>query len=246
MRSYFLITGILSILYYLMLVFYSGRLRTTFAPFWVFFGGAHLILGCAPFPISVYTVLEIICIAGWICFIGIESMIIKAMFSTCDRPVDYIIILGAQVRGRRITDSLKRRVDKGAVYLQQYPRTKVIVSGGQGPGEDISEADAMTEYLVSCGITPDRICIENRSTSTRENFAFSRKYFNPGVSSVAIVTNGFHMYRAALIAKQEGCRNVYLLPASSNPVFQLNYMMREFFAVIHILIKKYILKKRGK
>lgn len=242
MKSYFLITGILCILYYLVLVFYSRRLRSTFAVFWILLGGAHLILGCAPFPVSVYTVLGIMCIAGWLCFMWIESLIIKAMFSRCDRQVDYIIILGAQVRGRRITDSLKRRVDKGAGYLLKYPHTKVIVSGGQGPGEDISEADAMAEYLINCGIERNRIYIERCSTSTRENFAFSSKYLNPEDSGAAIVTNGFHMYRAVLIAKQEGYKNIYQLPASSNPVFQLNYLMREFFAVLLILIKTYILK----
>lgn len=244
MKIYFLITGILSILYYLVLVFYSGRLRTTFAVFWVILGGAHLILGCAPLPVSVYPLLELICAAGWLCFACIEAMIIKAMFPEDGRQADYIIILGAQVRGRRITDSLKRRLDKGAEYLHMHPETKAIVSGGQGPGEDVPEADAMAEYLIACGIERNRILRERCSTSTRENFIFSSKYADPKHSRVGIVTNGFHMYRASFIAKQEGYMDICRIPSSSNPFFQINYLTREFFAVIHILVKMYILKEK--
>lgn len=240
MQIYFLITGILSILYYLVLVFYSGRLRSTFAVFWLILGGAHLVIGCAPLPVYMYPVLGILCMAGWCIFIVIEARIIKAMLSRCGRPVDYIIIPGAQVRGKRITDSLKRRLDKGLEYLRRFPDTRVIVSGGQGPGEDIPEADAMAGYLTDCGISPDRIIRENRSTSTRENFAYSRKFLDPARQSIGIVTNGFHMYRAALIAGQEGYRHIHMIPASSNPVFQINYLVREFFAVLYFLIKMYI------
>ena len=153
MQIYFLITGILSILYYLVLVFYSGRLRSTFAVFWLILGGAHLVIGCAPLPVYMYPVLGILCMAGWCIFIVIEARIIKAMLSRCGRPVDYIIIPGAQVRGKRITDSLKRRLDKAVMYLKKYPDTRVIVSGGQGPGEAISEADAMADHLISAGIS---------------------------------------------------------------------------------------------
>ena len=227
-------------MYYLILVFYSRRLRSTFAVFWVILGGAHLVIGCAPLPVYMYTMLGVLCTAGWCIFIVIEARIIKAMLSRCDRCADYIIILGAQVRGKKITDSLKRRLDKGLEYLRRFPDTKVIVSGGQGPGEDISEADAMAGYLISCGISSDCVILENRSTSTRENFAYSRKFLDPARQSIGIVTNGFHMYRAALIAGQEGYRYIHMIPASANPVFQLNYLVREFFAVLYFLIKMYI------
>ena len=244
MRIYFLVTGILSILYYMVLVFYSRRLRSTFAVFWVILGGAHLIIGCAPLPVYMYTALCILCAAGWCTFIVIEWLIIRAMLSRCDRKVDHIIILGAQVRGKRITDSLKRRLDKGLEYLRRFPETKAVVSGGRGPGEDITEADAMAEYLIRSGIGPDRVIREARSTSTRENFAYSRKYMDPATSRVGIVTNGFHIFRAEMIAKQEGYRHICGIPATSNPVFQVNYLTREFFAVLYLLIKMYIPGKK--
>ena len=237
MRYYFLITGILCILYYLMLVWKSRKLRSTFAVFWLFTGGAHLIIGCAPLPVYVYTFLMAVCGICWFFVIIVEIRIFSGMFSKCDREVDCIIVLGAQVKGRKITDSLKRRLDKAVFYLRKFQYTKVIVSGGQGKGEDITEADAMADYLICSGIDKKRIIREDRSVSTRENLRFSGQYIDPMTDSIGIVTNGFHMYRAGLIAKQEGYRNIYKIPASSNPVFQLNYLMREFFAVIHAWFK---------
>lgn len=95
----------------------------------------------------------------------------------------------------------------------------------------------MADYLIRFGIDEKKIIREDRSVSTRENLRFSRQFTDPEQGITGIVTNGFHMYRACLIAKQEGYRNIYKIPASSNPVFQLNYLMREFFAVIHAWLK---------
>ena len=101
MKYYFLITGILCILYYLMLVWHSRKLKSTFAVFWLFAGGAHLIIGCAPLPVYVYTFLTAVCGVCWLCLIIVETRIFSAMLSRCDREVDCIIVLGAQVKGKK-------------------------------------------------------------------------------------------------------------------------------------------------
>lgn len=228
--------GCLCILYYLVLVFYSRRLRSTFAAFWLISGGVHLLFGCAPFPVYVYKTLGWFCLGCWIFFLFIEFKIIRAMRAQCDEELDWIIVLGAQVRGRYITNSLRRRLDCALAYTQRFPHVKVIVSGGQGPGEAVSEAEAMAEYLEEKGIPGEQIYKEDKSTSTRENFGYSRKYADAEQEKVGIVTNDFHIYRSSLIARQEGYRNIYLIPADSNPVFQLNYLVREFFGVIQVFL----------
>lgn len=153
------------------------------------------------------------------------------MFSKPERGAQWIIILGAQVRGRKITDSLKRRLDAAIHYLEENERTMVVVSGGRGPGEDISEADAMEQYLIEQGVAENRIRKEDQSVSTRENLSFSRRFIDPKHETVGIVTNNFHSYRAKLLAEQEGYAHVFSVSASSNYVFQINYLVREFFAV---------------
>lgn len=234
MRYYFLIIGILCILYYLVLAFYSHRLRSTFAVFWVITGGVHLCIGCAPLSVFTYCCLAGVCLAAWIVIFLVEWKIIRAMFCRCDEQADWVVVLGAQVRGTRITNSLKRRLNTAAVYLKKYPDAKVVVSGGQGPGEAVAEAEAMALYLEECGISRERIRLEDRSTSTRENLRFTAKFVDRERDKIVIVTNDFHIYRASVIARQEGYRKVLLLPADSNPVFQLNYLVREFFGVIHV------------
>lgn len=236
MRYYFLIVGVVCVLYYVLLGAYSRRLTSTFAGFWLISGGAHLILGCAPFSDPVWQMMKPAVAAAWILFAAVEVRILIGMIPEKERKADCIIILGAQVRGRRITNSLKRRLDAALSYLERYPDTMVVVSGGQGKGEDISEAEAMAEYLTGRGVPEERIIREDRSTSTRENFRFSRKFFDPERSVTGIVTNDFHMCRASMIARQEGYGRLIRIPASSNTVFQLNYLVREFFAILALLI----------
>lgn len=237
MKYYFLIVGVLCVLYYLLLAWYSRRLSSTFAGFWLITGGVHLILGCAPFPVLVYRILKYAAAAVWIVFAAVQLRILAAMIPDKSGEADCIIVLGAQVRGRRITNSLKRRLDAALEYLGEHPHTRVIVSGGQGKGEDIPEAEAMAEYLISNGVDPCRIIREDQSTSTRENFRFSRKFLDAENAVTGIVTNDFHICRAEMIARREGYRRIIRIPASSNPVFQLNYLVREFFAIIAMLVR---------
>ncbi len=236
MKTYFLIVGCLCILYYLILALYSRRLRSTFAVFWLLSGGVHLLFGCAPLPVYVYTALGWLCLVCWLLFFFVEFKIIRSMYTRCDEELDWIIVLGAQVRGRYITNSLRRRLDKALAYAQKFHGVKVIVSGGQGPEEAVSEAEAMAEYLMENGVPSEQIFKEDKSTSTRENFRFSRIYADEEHEKVGIVTNDFHIYRSSLIARQEGYQKIYLIPADSNPVFQLNYLVREFFGVIQVLL----------
>lgn len=133
MKEYFWILGSLCVLYYLILVIYSRRLRSTFAVFWLLTGGAHLFFGCVPLPAYVESVFGWICLGLWILFLTVEIKICRGMFSKPERGAQWIIILGAQVRGRKITDSLKRRLDAAIHYLEENERTMVVVSGGRGP-----------------------------------------------------------------------------------------------------------------
>lgn len=167
------------------------------------------VFGCVPLPAYVESVFGWICLGLWILFLTVEIKICLGMFSKPERGAQWIIILGAQVRGRKITDSLKRRLDAAIHYLEENERTMVVVSGGRGPGEDISEADAMEQYLIEQGVAENRIRKEDQSVSTRENLSFSRRFIDPKHETVGIVTNNFHSYRAKLLAEQEGYAHVF-------------------------------------
>lgn len=114
-----------------------------------------------------------------------------------------VVVLGCQVYGERASLMLMNRLDAAYTYLMEHKNAVCVVSGGQGSGEDISEAECMYRYLVAKGIAPERLYKEERSTSTRENLAFSKEIMeqNGLGTQIAIATNEFHEYRAGIIAK---------------------------------------------
>lgn len=153
-----------------------------------------------------------------------------------ETELSYVIVLGAQIQGRRVTDSLMRRLDRARLYLKDHPETKVIVAGGQGKGEDTTEAEAMEGFLVVQGIAKERIFREDQSRTTKENLLFAARLLPDMNVPVGIVTNNFHMYRAVRFAKQAGYGRIYRIPAGCHGILFLNYMVREFFAVLKMWI----------
>lgn len=165
-------------------------------------------------------------------FLVIEGLILSQFWAVPKPGADVCIILGAQIKESGPSDVLQRRLDKAIGYLQQNPDTLVIVSGGQGSNEPVSEAQGMQEYLIAKGIEPERILMEDASTDTWENLSFSAKLIDKGSDSVVIVTNNFHVFRAMYIAEKQGYSAVQGLAASTHPSNLANNMLREFFGVI--------------
>lgn len=149
-----------------------------------------------------------------------------------------VIVLGCGIRGERVSVGLAKRLDKAAEYHKQNPEAMIIVSGGQGPQEDISEALAMKRYLVAKGIDEEKIIMEDKSTSTITNFEYSHKIMNErGLpsDSVVFVTNGYHIYRAASYAKAEGLTVTHLGTDIIWYTIPMNYM-REMLAVVKMWV----------
>ena len=155
--------------------------------------------------------------------------IARSASGTTDPQADYLIVLGCQVRGTVPSRMLRQRIDAAADYLRTYPDAIAIVSGGMGPGEDITEAQCMYDCLIAAGIEPERILMEDRATSTSENLRFSLELMES--DSVAIVSNEFHLYRAGQMARQLGLSPA-LIPASTEyPILLASYTLREILAV---------------
>lgn len=149
-----------------------------------------------------------------------------------------VIVLGCGIRGERVSVGLAKRLDKAAEYHRENPEAVIIVSGGQGPQEDISEALAMKRYLVAKGIDEEKIIMEDQSTSTITNFKFSHeimKEYDLPEDSVVFVTNGYHVYRAASYAKAEGLDVTHLGTDIIWYTIPMNYM-REMLAVLKMWV----------
>ena len=164
------------------------------------------------------------------------GVIARSARGTSAPKADCLIVLGRQVRGTVPSRMLRQRIDAAVEYLNTYPDATAIVSGGMGPGEDITEAECMYTYLTAAGISPDRILQEGRSTSTRENLLFSLELMEES-GTIAIVSNEFHLYRAGQMARQLGLTPA-LIPADTEyPLLTASYFLREILAVwkFHLL-----------
>lgn len=146
-----------------------------------------------------------------------------------EKKADYIIVLGARVKGTVPSLSLKYRIEAASSYLEENSGTAVIVSGGKGPGEDISEAEAMKRELLKIGISGERILLEDRSTSTKENIRYSKALL-PAEASVHVVTNDYHLYRAVQIARSEGLETGGI-PAATPEAVKYKSRIREYLAI---------------
>lgn len=145
-----------------------------------------------------------------------------------------VIVLGCGIRGERVSVGLAKRLNKAYEYYEKNPDTVIIVSGGQGPQEDIPEALAMKRYLVDKGIPEDKIIMEDKSTSTITNFKYSHEIMKEkGLpdDSVVFVTNAYHVYRGASYAKAEGLTVTHLGTDIIWYTIPMNYL-REMLAVV--------------
>ena len=148
--------------------------------------------------------------------------------------VDYMIVLGAGLRGEDVSPTLKARLDQAIAYYKFHPKTMIIVSGGQGPDEVISEAEAMRRYLEEMGIPGESIIKEDHSTTTLENIAFSKEILRKreeAVESILIVTHDYHLLRAQMLAYFMDLESIGL-SAESSFLGRINYLIREYPTMI--------------
>jgi len=169
-------------------------------------------------------------------FAGVEGYILKEADETGNLSDDYgaVLILGAGLKGEEPSKTLLSRLATGVEILKMREDLPVVVSGGQGPGESISEAEAMGRYLVGHGIDESRIIFEDASTNTYENMLYSRRVLEDrGLKEgkVLIVTNDFHLARSKILARDVGLDATGY--AAPTPWFvRANYYIREYFAMV--------------
>ncbi|MCD8015095.1 MAG: YdcF family protein [Lachnospiraceae bacterium] len=175
--------GILILFYYVGVVLYAG-LTASFAWFWLLSGIALLLLRYALHyqdlhpgtPLRFVTgAILVLLAAALIAALVTGSRIVLAMYAgnPSEQEPSYVIVLGAQVKGTSPSRALKRRLDRAAQYAEAHPGAILILSGGQGADEEISEAECMYRYLTAAGVPEERLLLEDGSTSTQENLEFS-------------------------------------------------------------------------
>ena len=201
---------------------------------------AALIVMHRYFSRTLWRIVVILVCIGLVYFIIVEVPIIKNAHTDPEPERPYLIVLGAAVHGDYPSLSLVHRLQGALEYLEEYPDSRAIVSGGQGVGENLTEAQSMFDWLTAHGIAPERIIMEDMATSTKENLLFSFEIIealgDKPEGSVAILSSPYHLYRAKSMAKILGVDAVGVAGVPDYPVLTINYFIREAFGVTHLWV----------
>ena len=169
-----------------------------------------------------------------------EAIIIHASFGDPREQVDYMVVLGAKVNPDGPSVSLWDRICGAYTYLEEHPQTIAVLSGGQGSDEPITEAECMYRELVSLGIDPKRLWVEDEATSTWENLNFTLNLIEEKTGErpvkLGVLSSEYHLFRASLFAK--ACDVEFVgIPAKTSRLPQaINHFMREVAGVWHYLL----------
>ncbi len=162
-----------------------------------------------------------------------STIAMSASKDTATFREDAVIVLGAGIHGEEVSKALAYRLDAAVKYHEVNPSAFIIVSGGRGAQEIITEAEAMERYLIKKGVNPEVIVREEQATSTYENFLYSKKILDEKFTDkyqVAFISNSFHLYRAGRLANSAGLR-VQKIHAHTSILTLLPDYLRECCAV---------------
>lgn len=216
------IAGILLGLLLLFLTVFNKQIFKFLSEIWKSFGGKIFLIFSA-----------IAACAALIYVLTISALMVSAALDKPDSP-NAVVVLGCKVNGDRPSRMLRRRLDSAAEYLTDNQDVICVVSGGKGDDEKISEAQAMKKYLTEKGIDPKRIIEENLSANTYENIENSLAVADlDSGNEIAVVTDGFHQYRAGYIAKKLGFSASAINAKKDMRTFMLTptYYLRELMAI---------------
>lgn len=186
-------------------------------------------------------------------FVYFESMLLASMLcgiisvkrrTALDKT--HVIILGCAISDDGTPLPLLRgRVDRAISFARAQAEAggrevKFVPSGGQGSDEVISEAESMKNYLISQGISEDRIIIENKSVNTQQNMRFSLEKIKADCDQPNIVfsTSNYHVLRSGIISENEGL-DADGIGASTSLYFWPNAFVREFVGLLASKWKKH-------
>jgi uncharacterized SAM-binding protein YcdF (DUF218 family) len=208
-------------------------------------GGLLTVCGIWPEQIKKITSHGIMKVVKYLIVLGLAFILGMTGFLMYQGSVDEVtyeedalIVLGAAVQGDRVSSILAARLNEAADYAAENEEAIIIVSGGQGPQENLTEAAAMENYLMAKGLPQERIIKEEQATSTYENFKFSKEILDSKFGeeyTCAYVTNEFHCYRAGKIAEQAGLSANGVSVKTEWWKLPVNYM-RESLAVVKFWI----------
>lgn len=188
-------------------------------------------------PLWLQVLLGLI-LAGVLAFAVLLGVVLSGAHSSVSGDPQVMIVLGCQVKPWGPSVLLQDRLDTALAYLQDHPDMTVVACGGQGADEPESEAQAIADYLTENGVSKRQILMDEDSHNTHQNLEnaaklLSEKNLDPAQTQVVVVSNGFHLTRARMLAQRCGFDEVSTLAApESHLPSRLKMYLREPLALV--------------
>ena len=238
----YLIVGVACIAYYFLIGFYS-RFGMSIQWIWLAAGAALIAAGLLTrtrLPQWLRWLWRGALGAGLALVILLECLVVSGMHATAPAGMDYLVVLGASVYADGPSPALTRRINAVMNCLDDHPDAIIIASGGQGRDEPISEAQCIRDELVKRGVDPGRILLEERSTDTRENIAYSKALIDRPDAAIGIVTNNSHIWRSLRLARRAGLTNTHGIASEYTGPTLFHFMIREAVSITVSFLRGYL------
>lgn len=238
-NRFFIIFGILCIIYYFICLLVY-KIIVNFTPFFLVAGVFFILFGILRNRLNkntkaVFKFIDVFLLLLFFLFAFVEGNIALNANVNDNKEPDYIMVLGCGLYGKNMLTPQYQRAKAALAYIREHPKVKIVVSGGQGPLETISEAEAYKIYFIKNGVKAENIIEESKSKTTMENMKYTadilKKTDGRKNLRIAVVTSNYHVLRAKFLAKRCGF-TAEGVPAPVQYLLLPNFAVREYFGVI--------------
>ena len=187
-------------------------------------------------------------LAGALAFGALFGAVMYGAYDHIQGEPRLMVILGCQVKPWGPSVLLQDRLDTALAYLEEHPEMTVVVTGGQGDDEPVSEAQCMYDYLTEHGVDGSRIVKEDRSRNTWQNINYTLALFQDGTvapaEQILLVSSGFHLTRIRMLWERVW-PGTYTLSVLAAPVSHAPSAVQMFFREPLALVKSWLLDRPG-
>jgi Uncharacterized conserved protein len=173
-------------------------------------------------------------VVGYFAFILVSYLVYSGVYGFFARhffnKYELVVVLGAGIDGRELTPLLKGRVDLGITRYRKSDDALLVLSGGQGGDEEVSEARAMADYALLMGVPRGDILLEDQSRTTEQNLRYS-KSLGSETTRWLVVTSDYHAFRAACLMRKQGMRGA-AVGSRTRRYFWASAVLREYIAML--------------